>query len=291
MRIDSQTAIAILPACIFLMLFAIEKCFPLREPKFRFASRLITNIALSALGFIAGMAIVRIAVFKTINISSDNTFGLLYALPLNHYLRSVIGFMLMDATFYYWHWANHRIDFLWRFHSVHHIDLDMDVTTSFRFHFGEVLLSTPFRVLQALLLGITPITFVAYETCFQAAVMFHHSNIRLPIKLERLLNLIFVTPRMHGIHHSTVRSEVNSNYSTIFRFWDALHKTMILNVPQSKVVIGVTGYLDSNDNTISALLTLPFRKQKLSIMPSANTKAQPTQPKSPRRIGKNILSE
>jgi sterol desaturase/sphingolipid hydroxylase (fatty acid hydroxylase superfamily) len=119
---------------------------------------------------------------------------------------------MMDLTFYYWHRANRSISFFWRFHNVHHIDPDLDISTSFRFHFGEILYSLVFRAGQIYLLGIPLFTHLVYELVFQCATLFHHSNVRLPITFERSLNKIIVTPRMHGIHHSIVKDETNSNW-------------------------------------------------------------------------------
>src|SRR6185503_6617510 len=104
-------------------------------------------------------------------------------------------------SFYYWHRLNHRLPLLWRFHSVHHMDPDLDVTTAVRFHFGEILLSTVFRSLQVVALGVGLTGYLLYEPRLQCANLFHHSNLRLPIRLERALNWVLVTPRMHGIHH------------------------------------------------------------------------------------------
>jgi sterol desaturase/sphingolipid hydroxylase (fatty acid hydroxylase superfamily) len=152
--------------------------------------------------------------------------------------------------------------FFWRFHNVHHVDPDLDVSTSFRFHFGEVLCSLGFKALQVYLIGISLLTYLVYELIFQCAIMFHHSNVRLPISFERWLNKIIVTPRMHSIHHSIVKDETNSNYSVIFRWWDLMHGTLRLNVKQCDVVIGVPAYLDEEDNKFLNLLILPFRKQR-----------------------------
>jgi len=127
-----------------------------------------------------------------------------------------------------------------------------------RFHFGEVLLSTLFRAVQVLLVGIAPMTYVAYEALFTLATMFHHSNVKMPLGMERQINRVFVTPRMHGIHHSVVRSELNSNYSVIFRWWDALNRSLVLNVPQSEITIGVGRFQGRDDNRIIRLIGLPF---------------------------------
>jgi sterol desaturase/sphingolipid hydroxylase (fatty acid hydroxylase superfamily) len=168
----------------------------------------------------------------------------------------------MDLTFYYWHRLNHTRPLLWRFHNVHHADPDMDVTTSFRFHWGEVLYSTIFRLLQVGIIGVLPLTYVVYEAAFNGATMFHHSNLRLPMAWERRLNRIFVTPRMHGVHHSAVGRETNSNYSVIFSWWDRLNRSLRLNVGQSDIVIGVPGYLRPGDNRVLPMLALPFHQQR-----------------------------
>jgi sterol desaturase/sphingolipid hydroxylase (fatty acid hydroxylase superfamily) len=188
-------------------------------------------------------------------------FGLLHLMGLPLAARFGLGFLLMDLTFYYWHRANHRIPVLWRFHNVHHIDPDLDVSTALRFHAGEVLFSVACRVVQIGLLGVSPLTYMVYESIFQGSTLFHHSNVRLPLRVERLLNIILVTPRMHGIHHSVIEPETNSNYGVVFSWWDLLHRSLRRNIPQAALVIGVPAYLESADNTLWHTLTLPFRKQ------------------------------
>ena len=177
-------------------------------------------------------------------------------------IEGIIAFLLMDLAFYYWHLANHKVPVLWRFHNVHHIDPDLDVSTSFRFHFGEIALSAIFRIIQISVIGITPAAFLIYEICFTVNTIFQHSNIKLPIKFERILNKIIVTPRMHAIHHSQFRTETDSNYSTVFSWWDRLHKSIRLNIPHKDIVIGVPGYTKAGDNNLGNILMLPFKKQR-----------------------------
>jgi sterol desaturase/sphingolipid hydroxylase (fatty acid hydroxylase superfamily) len=102
---------------------------------------------------------------------------------------------------------------LWRFHQVHHVDLDMDASTAIRFHFGEITISIIWRAGQVLLIGATPLSLSVWQTLLLMSVMFHHSNVELPWRIERWLSLLIVTPRMHGIHHSIVHRETNSNFS------------------------------------------------------------------------------
>ena len=105
-------------------------------------------------------------------------------------------------------------------------------------------------------------TLVVYELVFQANTLFHHSNVRLPIQVERILNKLLVTQRMHGIHHSRVQREANSNFGVVFRWWDKLHKTLGLNIPQSAIEIGVPAYASPEDNSLWSAFLLPFRRQR-----------------------------
>ena len=247
---------------VFLLLLVLESLRPLRRLKRRRGSRYPVNFALTALGFITGVLTVRPVALAAALWAEPHSFGLLHLTSLPLWVQVAAGVLLMDLTFYYWHRLNHTRPLLWRFHNVHHVDPDMDVTTSFRFHFGEVLYSTVFRLLQVALIGVLPLTYVVYEAVFNCATLFHHSNLRLPVAWERRLNRIFVTPRMHGVHHSVVGSETNSNYSVIFSWWDRLNRSLRLNVGQNDIVIGVPGYLLPGDNRILPLLALPFTHQR-----------------------------
>jgi sterol desaturase/sphingolipid hydroxylase (fatty acid hydroxylase superfamily) len=254
--------IAVALAGLIGLLFAIERFAALRRGRRPLLGRLLVNAGLSAAAFAVAMVLVRPTALTVMQWAEDRPFGLIHVMPMPAAVQFVLAFLLMDLTFYWWHVANHRLPFLWRFHNVHHIDPDLDVSTAFRFHFGEVALSAGFRVLQVSAIGPAAWMYAAYELAFQANTAFHHSNIRLPIRIERLLNLVLVTPRMHGIHHSQVRDETNSNYSVVFSWWDRLHRTLGLNVPQSALAIGVPGYVDPGDNRLATALLLPFRRQR-----------------------------
>jgi sterol desaturase/sphingolipid hydroxylase (fatty acid hydroxylase superfamily) len=247
---------------IFVALFAVEKFFPLRQTRTALAARLVINLAISGLAFLIALLVVKPSALHALDWASQKSFGLIPLLRAPPWLQFTAGFLLLDLSFYYWHVLNHKFPLLWRFHNVHHIDPDLDVSTGFRFHFGEVLFSTVFRVAQISLLGPSFATLAAYELIFQANTLFQHSNLRLPIRLERLLNLVLVTPRMHGIHHSQVRPETNSNFGVVFCWWDKLHRTIGLNIPQAKIEIGIAGYSLPEDHRLWRALTMPFRKQR-----------------------------
>ena len=255
-------ATALILGGLFVLLFTCERLFPLRRSRVALARGLVVNLSISALAIGTAAVLVEPAAATTLQYVSERQFGLLYWLELPATVQSLAGFLLLDLTFYYWHLANHKIAFLWRFHNVHHIDPDLDVSTAFRFHFGEVAMSAGFRALQIGLIGVAPVIFAIYELVFQANTLFHHSNVRLPLMAERFLNLILVTPRMHGIHHSEVRHENNSNFSVVFPWWDRLHRTLRLNVAQSRIVIGIPAYSAAADNELGRALMMPFKRQR-----------------------------
>ncbi len=260
--VRDNIAVGAIPILLFVALLLIESRFSLRVRKSSKAKRLLINLAVSGLAIGTGASVVKPVALTIASWSTEGSYGLLRLIPLPLTVEFIVAFLLMDLTFYYWHRLNHTIPLLWRFHNVHHVDPDLDVSTSFRFHFAEILYSSAFRALQVYVIGVSLVTYLVYELFFQCATLFHHSNVRLPLGLEGGLNMMLVTPRMHGIHHSAVKEETNSNYSVIFRWWDLLHGTLRLNVKQEDVVIGVPAYLDPEDNRFLNLLVLPFRKQK-----------------------------
>jgi len=245
-----------------VILFVLESAIPLRKRKRPRARRYVVNAVMTLVVFAVGSLIVRTAALKLSVMSQEQSFGLTQMVAMPSWARFAAGFLLMDLTFYWWHRANHEVPILWRFHNVHHIDPDLDVTTSYRFHAVEVLYSTLFRVLQIGIIGVSPLTYAVYETVFSCGTAFHHSNWRLPVQVERAVNFVFVTPRMHGIHHSAVNDETDSNYSVVFRWWDRLHGTLRLGVRQKDVDIGVPAYGLVSDNGLAGLMRMPFVKQR-----------------------------
>jgi hypothetical protein len=139
---------------VFVLLFGLERWIPLRKPRHGLARRLRANLAISALALLTATLLVDPAGIRALEFASDHGIGLLRWAGLPAAAEFMLGFALLDLTFYYWHLANHKVGFLWRFHNVHHIDPDLDVSTSFRFHFAEVAMSAGFRIVQIAALGV-----------------------------------------------------------------------------------------------------------------------------------------
>jgi sterol desaturase/sphingolipid hydroxylase (fatty acid hydroxylase superfamily) len=245
----------------FVILFVLERVKPLRERKQPGWGRLGLNAVTTALALGAAALTVSPVMAASLDLVAARRIGVLQWWNLPAPVSWIAAFLLLDMSFYYWHRLNHTVNLLWRFHNVHHIDTDLDSTTSFRFHFGEIAYSSVFRVVQITLIGPGMMIFVVYETVFLASTLFHHSNVRLPARWERIINYVFITPRMHGVHHSKIKDETNANYSVVFRWWDMLHRSLRLNVDQSDIDIGVAAYT-VRDNSISSVLLLPFASQR-----------------------------
>lgn len=187
---------------------------------------------------------------------------MLKRLDLPAWVEAPLAVILMDYALYLWHILLHRVPLLWRFHVAHHVDLDLDLTTALRFHFGELTLSVPWRAAQIVLLGASPLSLSCWQTATFLSVLFHHSNVKLPVALERRLNRFIVTPRMHGIHHSIVPEETGSNWSSGLTLWDRLHGTLRLDVPQDAITIGVPAYRQPDELTLRKVLAMPFGRRR-----------------------------
>jgi sterol desaturase/sphingolipid hydroxylase (fatty acid hydroxylase superfamily) len=261
--------------CLFLLFLLLQWRFPLRRQHFKVLHRLVRNFVLSIPGFvIVRLAMLPIPIAVAMWVQKEH-IGLLTWLALPFWITGIATFLLMDYAYWWWHWANHMVPLFWRFHNVHHTDLDLDVSTAARFHFGEMVFSIGFLSVAVTVFGISPVMLVAFFIALEAATLFHHSNWRLAIEFERILNLIIVTPRMHGIHHSIVQRETNSNWGTIFCWWDKLHRTLRRDVPQDAVTIGVAAYREENELTVGKLLALPFRKQRPWRLPNGEFPERP----------------
>lgn len=235
------------------LLFLLESRFSLRKRSISKWKRLKTNAAMAGTAALGLRLVLIPALVQTSVLVSKKNIGLLQHLKLPPFFRHLLTFLILDYGNYRWHKLNHSSPVLWKFHQVHHSDLDLDVSTALRFHIGEMLASVFYRAAWITGTGATPGTVLFYEVVFEAATGFHHSNLRLPEKADRTLSRLIVTPRMHGIHHSIVKEETDSNFCIIFSFWDRLHRTMKLDIPQEKINIGVP-YIRHHQETPELLL-------------------------------------
>ena len=187
-------------------------------------------------------------------------WGLLHLLGLPPGAHALGAILLLDAWMYAWHRLNHRVGVLWRFHRVHHADAAMDVTTASRFHVGEIVLSSALRVPLIVLLGLYAWELLLYETLMFAVVQLHHANVMLPPALDRALRAVIVTPAMHKVHHSRLQPETDSNYSSLFSWWDRLFRSFRLRADPREIVFGLDAFDAPEHRTLRGLLAMPFTR-------------------------------
>lgn len=257
-----------------LALFIAEKRRPLRRQTQDEPARTLRNLAMGAMSMMVVSVLQRPLVDPLSRRIVKKRWGLAQTLPLPCWARDAVAFLLLDYTIYIWHVLTHRIPFLWRFHVVHHADLDMDTTTAMRFHFVDMAISIPWRAGQVIVCGSSPRALLIWQSFFFTSVLFHHSNMRLPCWLERRLVRVLTTPRLHGIHHSAVYEETSSNWSSGLSLWDWLHGTGQLDINQKEIVTGVPAYRDPEDVTIGRSLALPFVQQSDAWQPVASCAAR-----------------
>ncbi len=189
--------------------------------------------------------------------------GLLNVWSLPVWLYTLFAILLLDCWTYWWHRANHEIKFLWRFHRMHHSDPYMDVTTARRLHPGEIIFSSLLRLPLMFVLGIHLRELLLYGVVMGLVVDFHHANIALPERIDRILRILIPTPAMHKVHHSRIQLETDSNYSSLLSVWDRLFGSFRLRPDQATIAIGLDKWSDDpRSQTIRSLLKAPFRREE-----------------------------
>lgn len=238
-------------------LLYFERKRPLRPAVNPRPARIARNLAVGLVTGATVAAVERPIVTRLARITEERRWGLTHRLPVSRTVKTVLAVLLMDYTLYWWHVLLHRVPRLWRDHEPHHSDLDLDTSTGIRFHFLEFLASVPWRSAQVLAIGVSPEALRLWQQLTLAEVLFHHSNVRLPLEVERWLSRFVVTPRLHGLHHSVVRDERDSNFSSGLTLWDRLHGTGNFDL-ERHVRIGLPEH--GRPQTLVETLVLPFRQ-------------------------------
>lgn len=249
----------IIVVCLLLGLFMAERYAPSAivpenvKLNYRAAKNLFLWLCNSLLSPLIVLPITVYAVDWGINWRSVEAGGL-----FNGWSGLLFDVVVLDLWIYWWHRANHRLPIFWRFHRVHHLDQWLDVTSAIRFHFGEVILSALVRSVVILCLDIPLLSVIIFEGLVLVNAGFHHSNIRLPVKLERLLSWVVITPSIHWVHHHAIQRDTDSNYGTMFSLWDRVFGSKSKNNRTSDMVIGLD---ERSDGSFVQLILEPFQRK------------------------------
>lgn len=253
-----------LPIVLLALFWSWESWFAFKpvEHKTRYRHAL-HNIILAVFNAVLLGLLFGAAVEFTAQWSREHNWGLLHQLPLGTAGRAILAVILLDAWTYCWHRMNHRIPFFWRFHRMHHSDPYMDVSTATRFHWGELIFSTLFRLLLIPLIGLEAWYLILYGLLVFLSTQFHHANISIG-KADRIFRWLFVSPDMHKIHHSEIPRETDSNYSTVFSIWDRLAGTYRMRDDIQNIHFGLPDFNQPQWQTLIGMWKTPFQKNKES---------------------------
>lgn len=238
----------------FLLLFGLEHIRPAVKAGLHPVRRVIKNLSFWPINIGLSLAVI-------LPVSYFAAQHSLWARPdwLSGLSGLAFDIILLDLFIFWWHRALHEIPFFWRFHEVHHLDEHLDTTSAIRFHFGEIFLGAFIRAVVIVLLSVPFASVVLFETLVLVFTFFHHSNITLPPRLENALSKIIITPSIHWVHHHAIRKDTDSNYGTIFSFWDRLFRTKSGTKRFLTMKIGVEG---GKDTDFPRLLIKPFIRRR-----------------------------
>jgi len=249
---------------VLLCLGVLSALFPRRTLRSSWWQRWLNNIGIAALDTLIVRVLFPTAAVGFAIAINERQWGLMNWLPLTDWFAVLLTIILLDMLIYWQHVIFHHVPVLWRLHKVHHTDLDIDVTTGFRFHPVEIVLSMLIKCIAILLLGAPALGVLLFEVILSTAAMFNHSNLRLPLMLDRWLRKVIVTPDMHRVHHSTINQETNSNFGFSLAIWDRLFGSYCAQ-PQfghNEMKIGLDEYRQPDRLHLPRLLLLPFESKK-----------------------------
>lgn len=193
--------------------------------------------------------------------AQTNQVGLLHWLHGPVWAELMLAIVLFDLWQYGWHRLNHFWPLLWRFHSVHHTDEDLDASSAVRFHTGEILLSSILRLLVLPVIGMSMTQLLVYELLALPVILFHHSNVQVSEKLDRILRVLIVTPRIHRVHHSDRKHETDSNYASLLACWDLLFGSRVMREDMDAVRFGLGARFHATRwQGVKGMLVQPFQR-------------------------------
>jgi sterol desaturase/sphingolipid hydroxylase (fatty acid hydroxylase superfamily) len=249
---------------VLVLMLVLESLIPRHSTVDSKPRRLAINFSLTGFNVLLVRGLLGGAAVGMAHFAGQQGWGLLNYLDWSVPLEMAVGIIFLDLMIYLQHVVLHMIPFFWRFHKVHHSDLDLDVSSGFRFHPLEILGSMIYKLGLVAALGPSVMTVVVFEAILSGMAQFTHSNIKLPLGLDRTLRWLFVTPDMHRIHHSVEVAETNSNYGFNISIWDRLLGTYIHDgkKPQPEIVIGIPEFRTPEQVSLLQLMLIPFRSTR-----------------------------
>jgi len=174
------------------------------------------------------------------------------------WFRFLLAALLVDLLYWGQHYCNHKVPLLWKLHSVHHSQRELNFFTDFRYHFLEYIVRHTFLVIPFSVLKVEAPVIIAFGIFRQWYVRFYHGNIKTDLGP---LRYILVTPQSHRVHHSVDPVHRDTNFGAILSLWDFALGTQYRNYD----VYPDTGIQDQSfphEKTVrlKSLLLTPFNQ-------------------------------
>ena len=248
---------------IFVFMSIWELFAPRRVLKESKRIRWFNNLAMTTLNSLLVRLIFPAAAVGAALIGKERNWGVFNVVSVPEGIAGILGIVILDLTIYAQHVFFHRNRFFWRLHRMHHIDLDVDVTTGARFHPVEIILSMIIKFSIVFILGIPAWSVVAFEVLLNATSMFNHSNVFMNQQIDRILRTFVVTPDMHRVHHSVIIQETDSNFGFNLPWWDRLFGTYRAQpvLGHNEMNLGLANYREKKWLTLPWMLVTPFARR------------------------------
>jgi len=249
---------------LLLILPLWEVFFPRRKKHSNFETRRFHNLLLVIIDTVLVRLLMPLLPVAAAIYATTNQLGLFNQIEIPIILSLLLSVVILDLVIYFQHRLFHKIPLLWRLHRVHHTDVAFDFTTALRFHPIEIMLSILVKILIIFILGAPAIAVIAFEILLSSSALFNHSNIQIPLSIDKVLRLLIVTPDMHRVHHSVHQHETDSNFGFNIPWWDRLFKTYTAQPKDghNDMLIGIETFRETNDSRIDKLLIQPFKRAK-----------------------------
>lgn len=192
-----------------------------------------------------------------------NHWGLLYLLPHPNsiFVKYILGFILLDFCEYVYHVIMHKTKPLWKFHLVHHSDMELDVSTTVREHPAETFVRMCFLILWVYCLGASFGVLLLRQTIQTISNITSHTQFRLSGRTEKIISYFFITPNLHHVHHHYQLPYTDCNYGDVLSIWDRIFKTYGDPLPMRSITFGIDTHMNKKVNSsFVEILKIPFRK-------------------------------
>ena len=239
--------------------WSLEGAFPLFNLKYQKWKHTGINLIFLVTTLIINLlfGILTVGIFKYLTV---HQIGLLHFVDFPIIIELIIAILFLDfIAQYIVHFLLHKISWMWRFHMIHHSDTKVDASTGTRHHPGDYVLREVFALFAILILGAPFAFYMFYRILTIFFTYTTHANVKMPLRLDKLLSLIFVTPNTHKFHHHFERPWTDTNFGNIFSIWDRIFGTFVYNDPK-KIIYGLDVLDGDLDEDVLYQFKIPFDK-------------------------------